>query len=252
MNTGVYAIVYIGPLAEGKTAKWYIGSTGRDFETRWAEHRYHLNSGNHQCRHLQNAWNKHGEELFAFVIVERVLARDTAAAEQLYFDAEREYRCTGRGNLYNRSLNAKGGGWEISAEIRASMSAGQLRRDPATQPHGERHGSKTHPECVVRGDAQWMRKHPERVRRGRDACPFPERMIRGDAHWTRRNPEAMMGEHNAAAKLTTSDVVEIRRRYAAGEPQATLATAFNVQQSAVSRIIAGKRWSHVQDPPSPE
>ncbi|MFW6116307.1 MAG: helix-turn-helix domain-containing protein, partial [bacterium] len=47
------------------------------------------------------------------------------------------------------------------------------------------------------------------------------------------------------AKLTRSDVLEIVRRYDAGETQMSIARDFPVSQSAVSKIVRGENWGHV-------
>ncbi len=47
-----------------------------------------------------------------------------------------------------------------------------------------------------------------------------------------------------AKKLTWVQVVELRRRYAEGERQASLAKAFGVAQSMVSRVIRLRRWRY--------
>lgn len=49
--------------------KKYIGQS-KDIENRWARHKSQLNKNSHKNRHLQNAWNKYGEENFKFSIVE--------------------------------------------------------------------------------------------------------------------------------------------------------------------------------------
>ncbi len=45
----------------------YIGQTVRDFEPRFAEHKYKLNKNIHSNPHLQNAWNKYGQNNFQFI-----------------------------------------------------------------------------------------------------------------------------------------------------------------------------------------
>lgn len=50
------------------------------------------------------------------------------------------------------------------------------------------------------------------------------------------------GEDVPVAKLTWSDVNEIRRRCAAGESQTALAREFGTCQSNISRIVLGKQW----------
>jgi len=54
------------------------------------------------------------------------------------------------------------------------------------------------------------------------------------------------GAGNSQAKLTVEQVREIRRRYAdGGESQYALAAAYGVRQSAVSRLVNGKRWAYL-------
>jgi predicted XRE-type DNA-binding protein len=52
------------------------------------------------------------------------------------------------------------------------------------------------------------------------------------------------GERHSQAKLTASDVEEIRQLLAAGElTQTEIGTRFGVRGTAVSRIATGKRWA---------
>jgi len=53
------------------------------------------------------------------------------------------------------------------------------------------------------------------------------------------------GERNSQHRLTGEAAAEIRRRYAAGETQRTLAAAFGVGRMTVSDIVRGKSWQHV-------
>ena len=53
------------------------------------------------------------------------------------------------------------------------------------------------------------------------------------------------GEFASGSKLTTEDVVFIQKLYAQGLPQTEIATRFGVSQSAVSSILTGKTWEHL-------
>jgi uncharacterized protein (DUF433 family) len=53
------------------------------------------------------------------------------------------------------------------------------------------------------------------------------------------------GEEVESAKLTRRDVLEIVRRYNAGETQTSIARDFPVSQSAVSKIVRSENWAHV-------
>lgn len=70
----------------------------------------------------------------------------------------------------------------------------------------------------------------------------------GDKHWTRRKRDAQRGEANPNAKVTAEQVVQIRERVAAGERQATVATAFGVSPGTVQAIAAGRIWAFAGGP----
>lgn len=52
------------------------------------------------------------------------------------------------------------------------------------------------------------------------------------------------GEQGPMAKVTSESVMEIRRRYAAGETSRAIAADFGLTDSAVSMIAKGRRWHH--------
>lgn len=63
-----------------------------------------------------------------------------------------------------------------------------------------------------------------------------------------RNVNPQPGEKNGNAKLNSSQVLEIRSRYAAGEKQVPLAKEFGVSQVLISRIILGEAWKCLINP----
>ena len=65
MKSGIY---YIQNIDNGKL---YIGSAV-NIAKRWREHKHHLYKRNHVNAHLQAAWDKDGEDIFIFGIVEIV------------------------------------------------------------------------------------------------------------------------------------------------------------------------------------
>ncbi len=81
MNSGVYKITN---KLNGYT---YVGSTS-NFNERWKSHYRCLCNGNHSNSHLQHAWNKDGECMFKFSVVEYVDEGPAAwiAREQYYTD----------------------------------------------------------------------------------------------------------------------------------------------------------------------
>lgn len=66
--------------------KFQIGSTG-NFQQRKKQHLTELCGGYHACKHLQNAWNKYGDDAFIFFVESRYETRQEAYdAEQRWLD----------------------------------------------------------------------------------------------------------------------------------------------------------------------
>lgn len=58
---------------------------------------------------------------------------------------------------------------------------------------------------------------------------------------------AVHGEAHQSAKLTATDVLEIRRRVSSGEMQSVVASAFKVSRASIWQIVHRKHWSHIGD-----
>lgn len=84
--------------------KYYLGST-RNLRKRMREHLSMLRNNKHGNAHLQNAFNKHGEDAFIFEIQLRAVYEEhLVMLEQAYLDTFTPYV---RGMGYNISDNAK-------------------------------------------------------------------------------------------------------------------------------------------------
>jgi len=79
----VPGIIYI--ITNKITTAIYVGST-INLSARKDKHISQLKNNKHKNIHLQNAWNKYGENQFEFVIVDRVSLEDLLIAEQFYYD----------------------------------------------------------------------------------------------------------------------------------------------------------------------
>ena len=65
MKSGIYKIT------NTINGKFYIGSS-KDIDWRWYCHKHYLKNGKHDNPKLQRSWNKHGENIFTFDIIEEV------------------------------------------------------------------------------------------------------------------------------------------------------------------------------------
>lgn len=92
---------------------------------------------------------------------------------------------------------------------------------------------------------QWILHHCDNR-----ICTNPQHLFEGDAQENMTDmvvkDRACFGEKHHNAILTTTAVIEIRKRYAAGETQTSLAAEFGVGRTAVSRACAGKTWRRVE------
>lgn len=69
----------------------YLGSTVESFRRRLLHHRWCLRNGQHKNTHLQNSYNKHGEDAFRICLLEVIESADQVhKREQLYFDSFKE------------------------------------------------------------------------------------------------------------------------------------------------------------------
>lgn len=80
LTTGVYKITNI------HNNKFYIGSTSESFLKRWNHHINALRRKTHKNIHLQNAFNKYGEESFKFEILETCSKELCLQREQVYLN----------------------------------------------------------------------------------------------------------------------------------------------------------------------
>ena len=62
---------FIYKIINTTNGKFYVGSTTNTQE-RFRTHRNRLRKGRHHSKHLQAAWNKYGEKVFVFFVVEDI------------------------------------------------------------------------------------------------------------------------------------------------------------------------------------
>lgn len=77
-DPGVYLI------SNKVTNKYYVGSTTRNLNSRWSDHKSQLRTKIHPNIHLQRSWDKHGEFSFEFTVLYR--GEDVLENEQGYMD----------------------------------------------------------------------------------------------------------------------------------------------------------------------
>jgi group I intron endonuclease len=170
----------------------YIGST-KNFRRRCNGHRYELNNGKHRSRHLQNSWNKYGQDAFEFLVLEHIWTpSDLLGREQWWIDY---LRAAKRGRGYNLAPVAGSTlGFKFSDAMRANLSA--IRKGKPRSP-------------------EW-RKNIGDANRGRPRKPITEetRAKMSASSTGRRHTEEAKAKCGAANKGRTR-TEEVRQRIAA-------------------------------------
>jgi group I intron endonuclease len=96
---------------------YYIGSTVDSRKRFWA-HRKALRAGTHDCRHLQRAWLKYGEDVFKFEVTQVLAGKEALyPAEQMLLNEH-----FGKPYCYNAAAHADSPMRDATPEMRALLS----------------------------------------------------------------------------------------------------------------------------------
>lgn len=126
-KSGIYKI------ENAVNGKCYVGST-LSFNKRWREHRTLLGKRQHHSIKLQRAWNKYGNESFAFSVLEYVLdAEHLVPREQYWIDTLGAFR----GGYNNAPIAGSMLGYTHTEEAKKRMSLAQkgISKGPKSEEH---------------------------------------------------------------------------------------------------------------------
>ena len=237
MTCGIYSIT------NTKNGKRYIGSAV-DIADRWSAHRVALRKGEHPRRHLQRAWNKHGEKVFKFEIIACCEREELISLEQFYIDA---YQSADGEHGYNLRKKADSNlGMKHSPETRAKISA-RARAAKQTPEARQRQsqisrGRKLSAESRAKVSAALTGRPVSAETRAKMSANNRGQQLTSEQH------ARMLASLTSRAdiKLNEDSVRRIRELLATGLPQSKIAKMFGVSQSRVCEINTGKAWSHVK------
>lgn len=119
--------------------KIYIGGATSTRERKYS-HKHHLINNTHRNQYLQRAWNKYGESLFEFIVLEIIFDKTKLIErEQHWID---KTNCCDRNIGYNLAKIAGRSmlGMKVSDETKAKISAAQIGRPRKGTGHlGHKH-----------------------------------------------------------------------------------------------------------------
>lgn len=221
-DSGVYEIV------NRVTGDRYIGSTTRNFHTRWAGHRSALAHGR-GSRHLNGAWRKYGPENFHFRVLMCCPPEDALYYEQLAIDSF----CP----AYNLSPTAGNTqGVTLTAERKAKIAASHRGR---RHPHAKR--------FVVDGAEASYVEHAERI-----GVVSPElvknRLKSGwDIEKALRTPTQIQGMHMKDPQAAERVAVHTRGRKASISPEALASRNAKIAEANRRRTLGPDARKNMSD-----
>jgi group I intron endonuclease len=266
--------------------KVYVGSAAGSIVHRERVHRSSLRGGYHQNKHFQAAWNKYGEAAFAYCVLELCPPEKCVEREQHWIDHYKSAdpkngynnsptagNCLGckQSPEANAKRSAAMKGRPLTVEHRAALSAGrkgmkfspshcaaigrskagrQLTPEHKAKLSAKNKGRKFSPEQRTRWRS-WNKgkklseEHRAKLCAARQGRVFTAE-TRAKMSASGKARKDFRGEGHPLSRLTTEEVLEIKRKLAAGIPQKRIADEYRVHQCVISRIHSGKRWAHVR------
>lgn len=190
--------------------KVYIGSAV-NISRRYREHQRKLMRGNHHSPHLQRAWNKMGPGSFMFKALRFVDKSDLIKEEQDLM------------NFFQSAWDEAG--YNICPT--AGNCIGRKLSDEAKKRIADKHRGRKLSE-----------DHRAAISAGGTGRRVTEKTLVNMR-------KAQQGFGGGNARLTESDVLDIRSSFAAGTTQAVLAERHGINRGYVSLIVTRKRWRHI-------
>lgn len=166
--SGIYKI------ANKINGKFYIGQTERSLDVRWSEHKCNLNGNRHGNSHLQNAWNKYGEDAFEFSVILEC-PEETLNFWEKAFLGDRwktEYK-----HCYNQKQGGSNG--RLSEETKKKLS--ELNKGKNHPMWGKTHSEETKRKIGLGNKGKTISEEAKQKMRG------PRPKIAGkNNHWARK------------------------------------------------------------------
>ena len=204
---GVYGIINM------TNGHIYVGSS-INIHRRKLRHFRYLKNGEHENSHLQNAYNKYGEDAFVFVVLEHTDPNSRLLVEQRYLDIYHGYE-----KCYNicHIAGSPAAIGRVKTDSHRKKISDSIRKFYDNNPqHKEYLGSLRRGKPLSEDVKQKMKDGHER----------------GTAH------------HNS--KLNDAAVMEIRQKYSPHTYSfGMLAEEYGVDKKTIIRIIKRKTWTHI-------
>ena len=239
MDSGIYQIKCI------VTDKVYVGSAVH-IPKRWRTHRSDMNLNKSKNRHLQNTWNKYGENVFEFSVLEYVYDKEMLISrEQFWIDT---LNAVAEGyNLAPHAGNCIGIRHPKETRIRMSKSQSHEQRSMQAKKGHEKTTWKEKSAWIKRGRASMSEEAKTQMIAKRLATLTPERrseIARRIAATKREN--GFVVSHETRNKQ--SKALQLSASLRTAEQRQAIAKKSASKFSSERRKIAGIAWQAKKTP----
>lgn len=252
-NSGIYQI------RNTISNKLYIGSSV-DIVNRWRQHKLLLRKKSHDNFHLQNAWNKYGEDIFEFEVVEIVEPINLSDKEQQYINKlNPEYNIA-------RVVKASMFGRKHTEESKARMS--ESRTGIKNGFWGRKHSDETKKKISEwRVGKEFGHRSDETKKKMSDLQIGNKNSFYGKHHSDdskekiskfstgrifslesrKKVAEKIRGENHYNTRLSDDSVRKIRSLWKAGEySQVEIGNIFGVNNKIINSIVNFRTWKWLE------
>ena len=233
--------------------KVYVGSA-KDIFKRWHRHINALNNGNHFNEHLQNAWKKYGKDCFSFSIIEVCSFKELAKLEDKWII---NYNTLNREFGYNKRYSDKR--MPLLEETKKKLTKIGIdffKNNPEKKLNGEKNSeSKLRVNQVLEILEKWSSKKNTQKELGKLYSVSPgtifkivsgERWVAISEEFYKTHEKRTGGLGYALRKFNKNTILEILQKWELGIfSQSQLGVEYSTSQTAISRIVLGKRYKDV-------
>lgn len=229
----IYNICGIYCIRNKENNKRYIGKTQLSFGDRFDSHKSLLRNNKHFNKKLQNAWNKYGENSFAFEIIKIV---EDKTDSDLFNKLEIEYIKYFNSIKYGYNISSGGDGTvgrKVSEETKRKI--GEKNRINMTGRH------PTEETKQKMSESQTGRTHNkesiEKMRKSKSGIPKTE-------EHKNKLRNAALGKKKKKI-LNECTVKEIRKLYENGKTNRELSEMFNININYMYSITSKRKWKNI-------
>ncbi len=243
---------YIYQIVNTNNGKYYVGSTSQDPNVRFQSHLRHLRQKEHDNQHLQNAFNKYGEDAFKLRLYAQLECGDRKnlyLLEQQYLDLH-----VGKPECYNVATKAEG---PVSIPGTSNHNFGKKRTEEWKKQLSERNKQlgimvgKNNPHY----GRKWSPSYREKVMAARAMKPHPNKGKTMSDEQKKKISQSKLGTMCGADNHKTKPILQLTKdgllikqweSASAAARGLSLSTVANIASCALGKLktSAGFIWKY--------